>query len=145
MIIGITEDDCKKKQCPINITLAFFIEMFKMEPLFSLFMKKSLFLVGSLFVLAGCPLNADISGSDTPAEPGPFDEFAQCITDSGAVFYGTEWCSHCKNQKALFLRVFPRSTLSIAIKTHPDAVKIRLLAIPPGSLAMVLAPVERNV
>jgi glutaredoxin len=53
-------------------------------------------------VLAGCPLNADISGSDTPAEPGPFDEFAQCITDSGAVFYGTEWCSHCKNQKALF-------------------------------------------
>jgi hypothetical protein len=27
---------------------------------------------------------------------------AKCLTDKGAVFYGTEWCSHCKNQKKLF-------------------------------------------
>ena len=29
-------------------------------------------------------------------------EFATCITESGAVFYGTDWCSHCNNQKQLF-------------------------------------------
>lgn len=30
------------------------------------------------------------------------DIFAQCIKDSGAKFYGAEWCSHCQNQKKLF-------------------------------------------
>jgi len=30
------------------------------------------------------------------------DAFAQCLTDSGLKMYGTEWCSHCKNQKARF-------------------------------------------
>ncbi|MCP4646479.1 MAG: thioredoxin family protein [bacterium] len=29
-------------------------------------------------------------------------EFATCVTESGAVLYGTDWCSHCKDQKALF-------------------------------------------
>lgn len=32
----------------------------------------------------------------------PIDAFAQCISDSGATFYGTFWCSHCKAQKELF-------------------------------------------
>ncbi len=36
------------------------------------------------------------------AEQGQFDAFAQCLADNGAVMYGTEWCSHCKDQKALF-------------------------------------------
>lgn len=31
---------------------------------------------------------------------------AQCLNDSGAVFYGTEWCSHCADQKALFGNAF---------------------------------------
>jgi len=30
------------------------------------------------------------------------DAFAQCLTTSGAKFYGTFWCSHCKNQKEMF-------------------------------------------
>lgn len=28
--------------------------------------------------------------------------FAQCITDSGALFYGAYWCPHCQDQKTLF-------------------------------------------
>lgn len=28
--------------------------------------------------------------------------FTQCLTDRGAVMYGTSWCPHCQNQKALF-------------------------------------------
>lgn len=30
------------------------------------------------------------------------DGFAQCLSDSGAKFYGTFWCSHCNNQKKMF-------------------------------------------
>jgi hypothetical protein len=35
-------------------------------------------------------------------KPGVYDKFAQCIKDSGAVFYGAFWCSHCQAQKAAF-------------------------------------------
>jgi thiol-disulfide isomerase/thioredoxin len=29
-------------------------------------------------------------------------QLAQCIKDSGAIFYGAFWCSHCRQQKELF-------------------------------------------
>ena len=35
-------------------------------------------------------------------KPGKLDEFARCLKDKGAVFYGTFWCPHCQNQKAMF-------------------------------------------
>jgi len=35
-------------------------------------------------------------------KPGKYDGLAQCITDSGAQFYGAFWCPHCQAQKALF-------------------------------------------
>jgi len=35
-------------------------------------------------------------------EPGKLDEFAKCLKNNGAVFYGTFWCPHCQNQKKLF-------------------------------------------
>lgn len=35
-----------------------------------------------------------------------YDAFATCLTDSDAVMYGTEWCSHCNDQKALFGKSF---------------------------------------
>ena len=34
--------------------------------------------------------------------PGQLDAFAECLKEKGAVFYGTFWCQHCQNQKALF-------------------------------------------
>ncbi len=34
--------------------------------------------------------------------PGKYDEFAQCINNSGATFFGTFWCPHCQQQKLLF-------------------------------------------
>jgi thiol-disulfide isomerase/thioredoxin len=34
--------------------------------------------------------------------PGLHDEFAQCLTDSGAKMFGAYWCPHCKDQKAMF-------------------------------------------
>lgn len=38
----------------------------------------------------------------TNSKPGRLDEFAQCLKDKGAVFYGAFWCPHCQNQKAMF-------------------------------------------
>jgi len=35
-------------------------------------------------------------------KPGELDEFAQCLTDKGATFYGAFWCPHCQSQKAMF-------------------------------------------
>ena len=34
--------------------------------------------------------------------PSKYDGFAQCITNSGAKFYGAFWCPHCAEQKDLF-------------------------------------------
>jgi len=33
---------------------------------------------------------------------GKYDEFAKYLTEQDVKMYGTEWCSHCKNQKELF-------------------------------------------
>jgi len=35
-------------------------------------------------------------------KPGKLDNFAKCLEEKGAVFYGAFWCSHCKEQKAEF-------------------------------------------
>lgn len=38
--------------------------------------------------------------------PGSYDDFAECLTEKGIVMYGTDWCPHCKEQKALFGKSF---------------------------------------
>lgn len=40
----------------------------------------------------------------TPEKSGRLDQFAMCLKDKGAQFYGAFWCPHCQNQKALFGR-----------------------------------------
>lgn len=40
--------------------------------------------------------------------PGNLDEFAQCLDESGAKFYGAFWCPHCQAQKRLFGRSVER-------------------------------------
>jgi len=38
-----------------------------------------------------------------PTQPiNNYDNFAKCLTEKGATFYGTYWCPHCSNQKKLF-------------------------------------------
>ncbi|MEK6967760.1 MAG: hypothetical protein AABX51_03965 [Nanoarchaeota archaeon] len=34
--------------------------------------------------------------------PGEYDDFAKCLGDKGAIFYGAFWCPHCKEQKQIF-------------------------------------------
>lgn len=46
-----------------------------------------------------------ITGNVT-AEPGKYDNLAQCITDAGATMYGAYWCPHCADQKKSFGKSF---------------------------------------
>ncbi len=34
--------------------------------------------------------------------PGELDQFATCLKEKGAKFYGAFWCPHCNNQKKMF-------------------------------------------
>ena len=36
------------------------------------------------------------------SQPGQYDQFAQCLKDEGATFFGAFWCPHCQEQKRLF-------------------------------------------
>lgn len=42
------------------------------------------------------------SNNNTNQLTGKYDDFAKCLKDKGAVFYGAFWCSHCQNQKKSF-------------------------------------------
>lgn len=35
-------------------------------------------------------------------------KLAECLTEKWVIMYGTEWCGHCKNQKALFGEAFAK-------------------------------------
>ncbi len=56
--------------------------------------------IAVLLVLVGTIYWAVSAGS----RPDKLDQFAQCLKDRGAVFYGAFWCVHCQNQKAMFGR-----------------------------------------
>ncbi|HLC47432.1 MAG TPA: hypothetical protein VJI75_06950 [Candidatus Nanoarchaeia archaeon] len=55
--------------------------------------------IASILLIAALALFAAGCG---PSGPSRYDDFAKCLTEKGAVMYGTEWCPHCKTQKELF-------------------------------------------
>lgn len=42
------------------------------------------------------------TGQVVASTGGEYDEFASCLTEEGAIFYGTEWCGFCQQQKDMF-------------------------------------------
>lgn len=44
----------------------------------------------------------NVTTTPSSVTPGAYDTFAQCLKDSGAIFYGAFWCPHCVEQKAAF-------------------------------------------
>jgi hypothetical protein len=38
--------------------------------------------------------------------PGPYDQFAKCLTTKGAVMYGEDWCPYTNAQKGMFGKSF---------------------------------------
>lgn len=59
---------------------------------------KIIFLLFALIILLA------INGCSN--KPGEYDALAQCLTEKDVVMYGTEWCSHCQNQKKEFGKSF---------------------------------------
>ena len=53
--------------------------------------------IGILIICAILLVTYFVSGPS-----GKYDDFARCITLSGAKFYGAWWCPHCQEQKAMF-------------------------------------------
>ena len=43
-----------------------------------------------------------ISCTKSAALSSQYNNFAKCLTEHGAIFYGAFWCSHCADQKKLF-------------------------------------------
>ncbi len=52
-----------------------------------------------MLVVVGIAIYALVRYAKTP---GPLDQFATCLKDSGTKFYGAFWCPHCQNQKNMF-------------------------------------------
>lgn len=62
-------------------------------------MKKIIFYFLSIILIS-------LTISGCAKKPSKYDTFAQCLTEKGATMYGTEWCSHCQNQKKTFGKSF---------------------------------------
>jgi glutaredoxin len=61
----------------------------------------------SLFFIPLMILTVIVSAcSSIPSTPGEYDALAECLTANGATMFGTEWCPHCKDQKAMFGTAF---------------------------------------
>lgn len=41
-------------------------------------------------------------GEGGTAKAGELDQFAMCLEEKGAKFYGAYWCPHCNSQKKMF-------------------------------------------
>src|SRR3989344_595488 len=40
------------------------------------------------------------------SDPYEYDVFARCLSEKGIIMYGAYWCSHCQEQKEMFLDSF---------------------------------------
>jgi len=61
---------------------------------------KILLIVG--LILAVGIIGLVIYGVKGNTAPGQLDNFATCLKNSGATFYGAFWCPHCQAEKKLF-------------------------------------------
>jgi thiol-disulfide isomerase/thioredoxin len=64
--------------------------------------KVKIFIIVIGVLVVGTIGMAVMRGPAVPEGPGKYDEFAVCLKDKGAVFYGAFWCPHCQAQKKLF-------------------------------------------
>lgn len=63
---------------------------------------KNIFFSVVVILILGVVITVLLNMEKTPAGPGKYDEFAICLKDKGAVFYGAFWCTHCQATKKLF-------------------------------------------
>ena len=66
-------------------------------------MKASYLYVGLIIIIiGGLVMLRNTSSTERAERVTAYDGFAQCLTDSGAKFYGAYWCPHCQSQKRMF-------------------------------------------
>jgi hypothetical protein len=58
-------------------------------------------ILGVAVVLIGLFVFFRMTGNAV-SDPGMYEDFAQCVTNSGAAMYGAYWCPHCQDQKEMF-------------------------------------------
>ncbi len=68
-------------------------------------MRKFIVVIVTLFVIALFFLLKPAFTGNTVQEYN-LDSFANCVTQSGLVMYGTDWCPHCLEQKKMFDKSF---------------------------------------
>jgi len=59
-------------------------------------MRKNIFIISILVIISSSLMIA------CERQPSRYDSLAKCLTADNVTMYGTTWCSHCQNQKALF-------------------------------------------
>ncbi len=65
-------------------------------------MKSTYIYIGLVILVIGGLVVARNFSDGGASRVTKYDDFAQCLTDKGAKFYGAFWCPHCADQKALF-------------------------------------------
>lgn len=55
-------------------------------------------ILGAVLIVGGIVYAANYDSG----VPGKYDQFATCLKDKGAKFYGAFWCPHCQTQKKMF-------------------------------------------
>ena len=64
--------------------------------------KTTAYIIGLIVIAIGLAVVLSYFNRESDTGPGQYDQFASCIKDSGATFYGAFWCTHCRDQKKLF-------------------------------------------
>lgn len=62
-----------------------------------------LYIIGVAVLFVGLVVFAQYSGttSSSVVANTEYDDFSQCLSDAGAMFFGAFWCPHCQEQKKL--------------------------------------------
>ncbi len=61
-----------------------------------------IYIVLIVLVIGGLVVVRNVSDGRSSNIVTKFDDFALCLGEKGAKFYGAYWCPHCGDQKALF-------------------------------------------
>ena len=61
-----------------------------------------IFILVIVLLILGTVVLAMTSDHSSAGAPGKYDQFAQCLQEKGAKFYGAFWCPHCQAQKKMF-------------------------------------------
>lgn len=81
--------------------------------------------------------------SSCSSKPSKYDSFAQCLTEKGAVMYGTNWCSHCQNQKKAFGKSFKYINYVDCDRNKKECVLVEVEGYPTWKINEVNYPGEQ--